>query len=513
MSRFNTSTQGRYTTTNYEGAKAYTLSPEMELYTLTCTFALQPKFYESSNDQLDRLRGLIRNVSPLFVAKLAIYAREKMYLRTVPVVMAVELAKIHQGDSTISRLVGRIVQRADEINELLGYYTVTNNRTGTKKLGKVSNQLKKGIKEVFESGRFQEYHFGKYNRSTDVKFRDALFLTHPKPQTPEMRTLFGKIVNDTLDTPYTWETQLSEAGQASSPGTTKKAVWEELIDSGKLGYMGLLRNLRNIIQENVSQGHIDTVCGRIGDPEQVKRSKQLPFRFLSAYRMLKGMGKARGYWGQDKIIIPEGLNQSYVNQVVAALESAMTASAENLPFFKRSLFATDVSGSMMMSVSPKSVVEGYDVGTVLCMMADSRSSHSISGMYGDEWKPLDFPKKNILANANEIREREGSVGYETHFYKVLEWALDNNYSFDNIYCFTDAQLYGGDVVKLWNQYKSLHPEATLTIIDIAGYGQVSLDIRENDVYLVAGWSNDIFNVIENIKNGSDAIDTINRIEL
>ncbi len=237
MSRFTQPTQGSNTTTNHEGAKAYKLSPEMELYSLVCTFGLQPKFYESDGPQLERLRALIRKVPPVFVAKLAIYAREKMNLRTVPVVMTVELAKFHQGDSTVSKMVERTVQRADEITELLGYYAVSNNRTGTKKLDKVSNQLKKGIKNVFESGRFGEYHFGKYSRKTDVRFRDALFLTHPKPQSDEQKALFDKITQDNLDVPYTWETQLSEAGKADSPKTTKRAVWEELIDSGYDGWI------------------------------------------------------------------------------------------------------------------------------------------------------------------------------------------------------------------------------------------------------------------------------------
>jgi len=237
MSKFAKSTKGVNTTTNHEGAIAYKIGDEMELYSLVCTFGLQNKFYESAKDQMDRLRELIKKVSPIFVAKLAVYARTQMYLRSIPLVLAVELAKLHQGDDTVSKMVKRIIQRADEITELLSYYILANNRTGTKKLGKVSAQLKKGIKDIFESDRFNEYHFGKYNRKTDVRFRDALFLTHPKPQSDEQKVLFDKITKDTLETPYTWEVRLSEAGQASTPVTTKKAVWEELIDSTFEGWV------------------------------------------------------------------------------------------------------------------------------------------------------------------------------------------------------------------------------------------------------------------------------------
>ena len=509
MSRFTKSNKSINTTVNHEGAVAYKIGDELELYSLVCTFGLTNKFYETATDQMNRLRSLIGKVSPEFVAKLAIYAREKMYLRTVPVVMAVELAKVHQGDNTVSRMVKRIVQRVDEITELLGYYSISNKRKGTKKLGKVSNQLKKGIKDIFESDKFNEYHYGKYNRKTDVRVRDALFLTHPKPQSKEQKVLFDKITTDTLAVPYTWETELSEAGQADSPATTKKAVWEKLIDSEKVGYMALLRNLRNIIQAEVSQAHFDKVCNRIGDAEQVARSKQLPFRFLSAYRMLVGMGER--FWG-DTIKVPEGLNQMYVNQVVEALELAMVASAQNLPDFGNSVFATDVSGSMMHSVSPRSVVELYDVGSVLCMMAYMRSNHSVSGMFGNSWEVFDFPKDNILRNANEIRKIEGRVGYSTNGYKVIEWANNQKMDFDNFYIFTDCQLYGGSITKEWQKYKARNPNAKLYLFDLGGYGTTPLNIKSNDVYLISGWSDKIFQVLDNISKGGSAVDAVNQVD-
>jgi len=61
--------------------------------------------------------------------------------------------------------------------------------------------------------KFDEYQFSKYNRDADVKLRDALFLVHPRPKTELQQLLFDKIAADTLDTAYTWETELSRAGQ------------------------------------------------------------------------------------------------------------------------------------------------------------------------------------------------------------------------------------------------------------------------------------------------------------
>ena len=99
-----------------------------------------------------------------------------------------------------------------------------------KKLNKLSKQIQYGLEEAFN--RFDEYQFAKYNRATEVKLRDALFLVHPKAKDEEQQQLFDKIVNGSLETPYTWETELSALGQAKYP--TEKArrdafrhKWEE----------------------------------------------------------------------------------------------------------------------------------------------------------------------------------------------------------------------------------------------------------------------------------------------
>ena len=149
---------------NHENGVAFAESKEMALYSRVCTSMLSGKFYESNEQQMDNLRHLIKVNDPVFVAKMAVYAREKMYLRSIPLVLVVELAKIHKGDDLISKTVQRVIQRADEITELLAYYQMANGRNGnTKKLCKLSNQIKKGIKAVFESGKFTEYAYGKYS--------------------------------------------------------------------------------------------------------------------------------------------------------------------------------------------------------------------------------------------------------------------------------------------------------------------------------------------------------------
>ena len=512
--RFNTSTIGKTKTVNHEGEAAYTLNPALELYAAVVTTALGDKFYESGDERLQRIRSLIGKNDPLFVAKLAVYAREQMYLRSVPLVLAVELAKVHSGTDLVSRTVGRVVQRADEITELLAYYQTANERSGTKKLNKLSKQVQKGLASAFN--RFSEYNFAKYERDAAVKLKDALFLVHPKAKDDAQQAVFDRIAKGTLETPYTWETQLSEAGKE---GKDKKAVWEELIASGKLGYMALLRNLRNMLEADVSAQALATVATRLADPDEVRKSKQFPFRFLSAYEELQSVVSPR------------------TSVVLDALEGAMAASADNIEGFgpEASVFiASDVSGSMQgRTVSEKSKVRIVQVGLVLAMLLHRKCKAVMSGAFADHFKMFNLPKGGILANARAI---DGlNLGGSTNGHLALQALLEQNAAVDKVMVFTDMQLwdsgrqdpyvsfgYSGGVFSaaqqgsfstLWHEYKKRFPEAKLYLFDLAGYGNTPVSTMEKDVYFISGWSDRIFGVLSALERGSSALEVIEGIDL
>lgn len=523
MTRFNATAVDPTKTTNKEGGGAYTLTSAMELYTKVCTASLYRKYYESPQETVQRIRELVAECDPVFVAKLAVYAREQMHLRTIPLVLTVELARVHSGDSLVSRLTKRVIQRVDELTEILSYYAIANERTGTKKLGKLSKQLEKGIAGAFT--KFDEYSFGKYNRDHEVKLRDALFLSHAKPEDEAQKELFNKIVEGTLETPYTWETRLSEAGQNNE---TKKEVWEELIASRKVGYMAMLRNLRNILQAGVSNEHITMVCDYLSNEEAVKRSKQLPFRFLSAYRMLTTGVAPTMYnrWNTTRYQVDSTVVDSpYLGRVIEALEAAIVVSAQNIPMFDNEnvLLATDVSGSMIQEVSPKSVITRYDIGAVLAMLVHHKAQNTVTGVFGDRFEVYPFPKSGVLRNAEKIYEIEGKVGYGTYGYKVLEYANRQNAQFDKIMIFTDCQMYGSNqygqstehsaIEREWKKYKRNNPNAKLYLFDLAGYGNTPVSLMDNDVTLIAGWSDAVFKVMNAVDAGDTALDEINAIEL
>lgn len=499
--KFNVTNKGANKVRNHEGAPAYRLSPQMSLYSAVVTSSLSGSFYEKSEGRLERIRELVSQNEPLFVAQLAVYARTKMNLRSIPLVLAVELAKIHKGDDLLCRMVSQIVQRADEITELLAYYQVANERSDFKKLNRLSKQLQAGLQEAFN--RFDEYQFAKYNRSTAVSLRDALFLVHPKAKNAGQQLLFNKIVENTLETPYTWETELSALGQVKYANSDERALafrtkWEELIDSRKIGYMALMRNLRNIMEAGVSSEHISKVCASLSSAEAVRKSKQLPFRFLSAYREISRTGSP------------------YASRIMNALEEAIVTSAENIAGFDKNtnvLLACDVSGSMQTPVSEKSKILLYDIGLLLAMLLNSRCENVISGIFGDSWKVVNMPSKGVLSNVDAFYRREGEVGYSTNGYLVIEYLLEKNIRMDKVMMFTDMQLWNNrndtEIRTLWAQYKDRYPAAKLYLFDLAGHGAAPLNVMgEQYVNLIAGWSDKIFDVLSGLERGEDVLSVI-----
>lgn len=505
------------------GGTGYSMSPELVLYSQACTSLMTPTYYiPSTNDQLNRIKTAIRKVDPYFVAQMAVYAREQMHLRTLPLVLTVELAKVHKGDSLIRKLTGRVIQRADELVEILNHYVKANQlkpfvKDGSvKRIYKLSNQLRKGIADSFH--KFDEYQFSKYNRAGDIKLKDVLFLTHPKPKNADEAELFSKIANDNLKTAYTWESQMSQAGQS---GRNKAEVWEEMIMSGRMGYMAMLKNLRNFLKTGISHEAILKVADTISNPSNVRKSKQLPFRFLSAYRMLAGEPTKRyAHWSvEDPAVTTDVSNHPMVGTFIEALELAVIVSTDNMPIFANEtvLLASDVSGSMQRPVSEKSVIQNFDIGILLAMLAQVKCNAATIGMFGDTWKPIDnLPRERILEATSIMHKREGEVGYATHGFKVLDWALNmlsHGMVYDRIMMFTDEQMYGGSMQARWDKYKSLVSQAKLYIFNLAPYGQSPLKVENNGVHLISGWSDKIFNVIEALENGHSALEVIRSIEV
>jgi hypothetical protein len=139
-------------------------------------------------------------------------------------------------------------------------------------------------------------------------------------------------------------------------------------------------------------------------------------------------------------------------------------------------------------------------------------------MFGDTWEVLNLPQENILANTIEMKEREGEVGYSTNGYAVIDYLIENNIKMNKVMMFTDMQMWDSrfadkHLQASWNRYSQMYPEAKLYLFDLSGYGDAPVRLVSDDVILIAGWSDKVFDVLKAIESGEDALAQINKIEI
>jgi len=485
-------------TENYEGGLAFKTDPKTELYMRSATCLVgEPKFYEDAEFADQELIHAIHNVlqtDPKFVLQLAVHIREQMHLRSVPLVLCAEYANVAPGTVVGARkYISRCIARADELTEIIAYQFARNKVSPRK--AKLPMAIKSGVAHAFQ--KFDAYHFGKYNHDGTVKIRDALFLTHPTPRDDAQQKIFDQLTDGTIEPPTTWEVMRS----------TWQMTWHDVIHAvfhkdGKVNnYMAIMRNLRNLLNANdVTNADITLVCSMLSDHDAVLRSKQLPFRFLSAYRVV------------------EEIKHPMTNTVLDALETAASVSIDNIPKLSgTTLIACDVSGSMTWEpISKNSSVYPYDIGVMLGSMAQQFCENSITGIFGTQWKQIPMAKQSgILSNVAKMHSYNNHVGWTTNGHRVIQYLIDNAIEVDRIMIFTDLQMWDNrndrDFAPAFIKYQRMYPGVKLYLFDLSGYGTIVTPQNTKNVCLIAGWSDRIFDFVDAYENGSSAIDKISEI--
>jgi hypothetical protein len=257
----------------------------------------------------------VPKVKPEAVAAMAIEAREGMKLRHAPLLVVREMARHETHRGLVADTLERVIQRPDELTEFLAiYWADALGPMQQRKKAAVSAQAKKGLARAF--AKFDAYQLAKYDREGAVRLRDVLFLTHAKPKDEAQEKVWKQLIDGALNSPDTWEVALSA-------GKDKKATFERLLSERKLGYLALLRNLRNMEHAKVDAKLVeDAILARRG------AERVLPFRYVAAARAAPGF---------------EG-----------ALEQALFADLAQRPKLKgKTLVVVDVSGSMYCSYMSK----------------------------------------------------------------------------------------------------------------------------------------------------------------
>jgi hypothetical protein len=255
-----------FTPRTHEGAPAVApRTPMAELRRAVASCLLwEDQFYEEGVDIAERIAALAARVDPADLAALAVEARTGMKLRHAPLWLLVALMKHDTaGKVDVAGTVAQVIRRADEMGELVALYWKDGKRP-------LPAAMKRGLAKAF--GTFDAYQLAKYDRKAAVRLKDVLRLVHPKPADEAQAALWKQVVDGTLAAPDTWEVALSG-------GADKKETFERLIRENRLGYLALLRNLRNMDQSGV-----DFELVRAAILARRGAHNVFPFRFVAAAR-------------------------------------------------------------------------------------------------------------------------------------------------------------------------------------------------------------------------------------
>jgi len=469
---------------NKAGGKAYQITPKTEFLFLVLTSFLKDKFYESANQQLERLKKLISEIEDKqFIARVAIFARNEFGMRTVSHVIAVELILGVKNEQWVKNAVSKIIRRPDDILEIVAYYLYLHKDSGYKK-GLPAN-LRKAIQ--ISLSKFDEYQLAKYKGSnTTVKMVDILNLVHPKPGDFN-KEAFNKLIKDELKCKNTWESEISAAGQNENKEIVqelKNETWKKLIVEKKIGYFALLRNLRNIIQD--SPESIDDAISILIDQNSIKKSLVLPFRFLTALEQI------------------EKLESEQSRKVVSALNKAAEISMLNVPKFDGNvLVALDVSGSMQG--------QPINIGSLFAsiLFKNNKADLILFSDNAQYYSPNE--QDGVLSIANLIKSKAEYAG--TNFHSIFSCS---KMKYDRIIILSDMQgLAGGDnpLLQTLELYKKKYQANPLIYsFDLNGYG--TIQFPQENIYCLAGFSEKVFDFMKSLeKGGLDLIDKVNSIEL
>lgn len=378
-------------TVTHEGTPAPHLTPIKQLRRSVLTSLLwEDAFYESGSQIGATITALIPQCKAADVAALAIEAREQMYLRHVPLLLVRELARVKGNGSLVTETLARVIQRPDELSEYLALYW-RDAKSDTEK-DAVSAASKRGLARAF--GKFSAYQLAKYDRDAAVKLRDVLRITHAKPKDATQAALWKQVIARTLETPDTWETELSG-------GKAPKDTWERLLRENKLGGLAFLRNLRNMTAAKVSE---DLIRARLEGPFE----KVLPFRFISAAR--------------------------HAVRLEPELERAMLRCTTDLPKLAGvTALVIDTSPSMWgTKVSAKSELDRFDAAAALAILA--RELCESVHVWAFNERAYEVPARRGFALRDTLAATKGSASCGG-----LAVAAANDRGYDRIIVLTDGQ--------------------------------------------------------------------------
>jgi len=486
---------GKADARNLAGGQAYDYDGRQKLAQLAVTGSIGNLFYQSAEMELDQVLKAAETVPNDFLAKTAVYARQKGHMKDLPALLLAVLAS--RDTLLLSQAFAKVVTDGKMLRNFV--QIMRSGQTGRKSLGTRPKALVRGWLNAATDYQLLQASIG-----NDPSLADVIKMVHPKPRDEGREALFAWLIGKPCDAGrLPQEVQDFLAYKAEPKGANLPDVpfqmlthlplsrddWTKLALAG--GWNMVRMNLNTFRRHGVfedEQGRkspeVAQVAKILRDPQRIRKARAFPYQLLTAYQALAA---------------------DMPTEIREALHDAMECAVGNVPSFKgQVVVCPDVSGSM------SSPVTGYRKGATTstrCVDVAALVSAAVLRRNRDalvlpfEVKVRDVvlePRDTILTNARKLTEQWGGG---TDCSAPLQWLNERGQAPDLVILVSDNQSWAGvqkgaatGVMHEWGKLKKRNPDAKLVCIDIAPYGTAQAPPRP-DILKVGGFSDAVFDQI------------------
>lgn len=480
---------------NREGAPAYRYSPKHLLAQYAVTGCLNNTFYAGGAEQLEMVLGLSNDLDAEFIAKTAVYARQKASMKDMPALLLAVLST--KSPEYLRRVFDRVIDNGRMLRTFV--QIMRSGAVGRKSLGSAPKALVRHWLEAANDRRLIEAAVG-----ANPSLADIVRMVHPKPNDPVREAFYGWLVGkpyavDALpprlqeylvykfdrsqavpDVPFQMLTELK----------LKRAEWASVARRGN--WQMVRMNLNTFVRHGVfeMEGMAQVIADKLRDPAAIRKARVLPYQLMAADRA-------------------SGANIPPL--VREALQDAMEMALENIGTFGgRVVVCPDVSGSMSSPVTgvrrgASSAVRCIDVAALVAAAVArvNRDALVLPFAVGVHEIALNL-RDTVMTNA----ERLASIGGGgTNCSAPLAWLNARKVRADLVIFVSDNQSWvdarngASEMMRQWGVFKARNSAAKLVCIDIQPYGTTQA-LERADVLNVGGFCDEVFDVVNTFAAGA-----------
>ena len=488
------SIKNRFTKTdtyNEAGGIAYTLTPKQQLAQLAATGCLNNTYYADAQSQLDQVLKLAESLDAEFIAKTAVYARQKGFMKDMPALL---LAVLAQKDvNMLARVFDQVVDNGKMLRNFA--QIIRSGAVGRKSFG---NRPKKLMQTWLLTATEKQLLNAAIGNSPSLA--DVVKMVHPKPREAWRAAWFAWLISK----PYDREalppiTRAFEDYKQSREGALPNVPFQMLtaleLNSGDWAQIArngswqqVRQNLNTFLRHEVfaKSKNIKMVAEKLRDETAIARARVLPYQLLTAY---------------------QATSNQMPSEIREALQDAMETAVQNIPAIQgKVVVCPDVSGSMHSSVtgyrgSATSKTRCIDIAALVsaAMLRTNPQARVIPFEQITVNVKLN-PRDSIMTNAEKLANIGGGgtacsaplamLNREKADVDLVVIVSDNESWAD------DSQRWGAttSLMKEWNILKQRCPEAKLVCLDIQPYTKAQARNR-HDILNIGGFSDQVFSLI------------------